>query len=170
MVTAGPGEPFPDEPQAQLWGAIHAVFNSWSTPRAIAYRRVNSISDDLGTAVNVCTMVFGNMGDDSATGVCFTRDPSTGEKTFYGEFLVNAQGEDVVAGIRDPLPIGRMEEVMPKAYGELLESQALLERHYRDAQDLEFTVERGTLWLLQTRSAQRTGPAPRRTRREAAAR
>jgi pyruvate,orthophosphate dikinase len=159
LVKADTGEAFPDEPQAQLWGAIHAVFNSWSTPRAIAYRRVNSISDDLGTAVNVCTMVFGNMGDDSATGVCFTRDPSTGEKKFYGEFLVNAQGEDVVAGIRDPVPIERMEEVMPKAYGELLEAQALLERHYRDAQDLEFTVERGTLWLLQTRSAKRTGPA-----------
>jgi len=159
LVKTATGEPFPDDPQDQLWGAIHAVFKSWDTPRAIAYRRVNGISDDLGTAVNVCTMVFGNMGDDSATGVCFTRDPSTGEKKFYGEFLVNAQGEDVVAGIRDPLPIERMETVMPGAYGELLEAQSLLERHYRDAQDLEFTVERGTLWLLQTRSAKRTGPA-----------
>jgi pyruvate,orthophosphate dikinase len=159
LVKTTTGVPFPDEPQDQLWGAIHAVFKSWDTPRAIAYRRVNGISDDLGTAVNVCTMVFGNMGDDSATGVCFTRDPSTGEKKFYGEFLVNAQGEDVVAGIRDPLPIERMETVMPGAYGELLEAQSLLERHYRDAQDLEFTVERGTLWLLQTRSAKRTGPA-----------
>ncbi|HEX8693246.1 MAG TPA: pyruvate, phosphate dikinase [Longimicrobium sp.] len=159
LVKAATGQAFPDDPQDQLWGAIHAVFRSWDTPRAKAYRRVNGISDDLGTAVNVCTMVFGNMGDDSATGVCFTRDPSTGEKAFYGEFLVNAQGEDVVAGIRDPLPIARMGEVMPKAYGELLEAQRLLERHYRDAQDLEFTVERGTLWLLQTRSAKRTGRA-----------
>ncbi|HSU16984.1 pyruvate, phosphate dikinase [Longimicrobium sp.] len=159
LVAERTGEPFPDDPQAQLWGAIEAVFRSWDTPRAKAYRKVNGISDDLGTAVNVCTMVFGNMGDDSATGVCFTRDPSTGERVFYGEFLVNAQGEDVVAGIRDPLPIARMAEVMPIAYQELLDAQEKLERHFRDAQDLEFTVERGHLFLLQTRSAKRTGRA-----------
>ncbi|HEX8243310.1 MAG TPA: pyruvate, phosphate dikinase, partial [Longimicrobium sp.] len=153
------GHPFPEDPQDQLWGAIEAVFRSWDTPRARAYRKINGIPDDLGTAVNVCSMVFGNMGDDSATGVCFTRDPSTGEKVFYGEFLVNAQGEDVVAGIRDPHPIARMAQALPDAYAELLEAQEKLERHFRDAQDLEFTVERGHLYLLQTRSAKRTGRA-----------
>src|SRR5215218_914265 len=159
LVEERTGTPFPDDAREQLWGAIHAVFASWDTPRAKAYRRVNGIADDLGTAVNVCTMVFGNMGDDSSTGVCFTRDPSTGERTFYGEFLVNAQGEDVVAGIRDPLPISRMRDVLPDAYAELLDAQEKLERHFRDAQDLEFTVERGHLYLLQTRSAKRTGRA-----------
>ncbi|HKP74509.1 MAG TPA: pyruvate, phosphate dikinase [Longimicrobiaceae bacterium] len=159
LVEERTGKPFPSDAREQLWGAIHAVFDSWMTPRAKAYRRVNHIADDLGTAVNVCTMVFGNLGDDSSTGVCFTRDPSTGERTFYGEFLVNAQGEDVVAGIRDPLPIARMETVLPEAYRELLEAQEKLERHFRDAQDLEFTVERGHLYLLQTRSAKRTGRA-----------
>jgi len=159
VVQAQTGEPFPEDPQDQLWGANHAVFSSWDTPRATAYRKINGIPDDLGTAVNVCTMVFGNMGDDSATGVCFTRDPSTGEREFYGEFLVNAQGEDVVAGIRDPVPIARMKEVMPVAYGELLEAQTKLEGHFRDAQDLEFTVERGHLYMLQTRTAKRTGRA-----------
>ncbi|HYJ77982.1 MAG TPA: pyruvate, phosphate dikinase, partial [Longimicrobiaceae bacterium] len=151
--------PFPDDPQEQLWGAIAAVFGSWQTPRAQAYRRVNGIADDLGTAVSVCSMVFGNLGDDSGTGVCFTRDPSTGEKRFYGEFLVNAQGEDVVAGIRDPLPIEGMRHALPGAYAELLDAQERLERHYHDAQDLEFTVERGRLYLLQTRAAKRTGRA-----------
>ncbi|HEX2203666.1 MAG TPA: pyruvate, phosphate dikinase [Longimicrobium sp.] len=159
LVQARTGEPFPENPRDQLWGAIHAVFNSWETPRAKAYRRVNAIPDDLGTAVSVCSMVFGNMGDDSGTGVCFTRDPSTGERVFYGEFLVNAQGEDVVAGIRDPLPIEAMGRHLPGAYAELLEAQKKLESHYRDAQDLEFTVERGRLFLLQTRSAKRTGRA-----------
>jgi pyruvate,orthophosphate dikinase len=159
LVEERTGTPFPADAREQLWGAIHAVFDSWQTPRAKAYRRVNGIADDLGTAVNVCTMVFGNMGDDSSTGVCFTRDPSTGQRTFYGEFLVNAQGEDVVAGIRDPLPIARMREVLPEAYAELLDAQEKLERHFRDAQDLEFTVERGHLYLLQTRSAKRTGRA-----------
>jgi pyruvate, orthophosphate dikinase len=159
LVKGTTGKPFPENPEEQLWGAIHAVFRSWDTPRAKAYRRVNNISDDGGTAVSVCSMVFGNMGDDSATGVCFTRDPSTGERKFYGEFLVNAQGEDVVAGIRDPQPIERMAEVMPLAYAELLEAQDRLESHYRDAQDLEFTIERGHLYLLQTRSAKRTGRA-----------
>ncbi|HEU0300454.1 MAG TPA: PEP/pyruvate-binding domain-containing protein, partial [Longimicrobium sp.] len=159
LVRARTDADFPDDPQDQLWGAIHAVFNSWETPRARAYRRVNNISDDLGTAVSVCSMVFGNMGDDSGTGVAFTRDPSTGEKRLYGEFLVNAQGEDVVAGIRDPLHIDGMARALPGAYAEFLEAARLLEAHYRDAQDLEFTVEKGRLYLLQTRSAKRTGRA-----------
>jgi pyruvate, orthophosphate dikinase len=150
---------FPEDPQDQLWGAIHAVFNSWETPRARAYRRINNIADDLGTAVNICSMVFGNMGGDSGTGVAFTRDPSTGEARLYGEFLVNAQGEDVVAGIRDPLHIDGMAQALPGAYAELLEAARLLEDHYRDAQDLEFTVEKGRLYLLQTRNAKRTGRA-----------
>ena len=159
LVNAKTGKDFPEDPQDQLWGAIHAVFGSWQTPRARAYRRINNISDDLGTAVNVCSMVFGNMGDDSGTGVAFTRDPSTGEPRLYGEFLVNAQGEDVVAGIRDPLHIDGMAQALPGAYGELLDAARLLEDHYRDAQDLEFTVEKGRLYLLQTRSAKRTGRA-----------
>jgi pyruvate,orthophosphate dikinase len=159
LVRARTGKDFPENPQDQLWGAIHAVFNSWETPRAKAYRRINNISDDLGTAVSVCSMVFGNMGDDSGTGVAFTRDPSTGEKRLYGEFLVNAQGEDVVAGIRDPLPIDGMAQALPGAYEQFLDAARLLEDHYRDAQDLEFTVEKGRLYLLQTRSAKRTGRA-----------
>jgi pyruvate,orthophosphate dikinase len=159
MVREATGTPFPEEPEAQLWGAIDAVFHSWDTPRARAYRRVNGISDDLGTAVNVCSMVFGNMGGDSGTGVAFTRNPSTGERELYGEFLVNAQGEDVVAGIRDPLPISRMRDALPEPFRELEEARQALEAHYRDAQDLEFTVERGKLYLLQTRSAKRTAAA-----------
>ncbi|HST62752.1 MAG TPA: pyruvate, phosphate dikinase, partial [Longimicrobium sp.] len=159
LVQEKTGTPFPEDPQDQLWGAIHAVFGSWQTPRARAYRRINNISDDLGTAVSVCSMVFGNMGDDSGTGVAFTRDPSTGEPRLYGEFLVNAQGEDVVAGIRDPLHIDGMAQALPAAYTELLQAAQLLEDHYRDAQDLEFTVEKGRLYLLQTRNAKRTGPA-----------
>ncbi|HET6762083.1 MAG TPA: pyruvate, phosphate dikinase [Longimicrobiaceae bacterium] len=159
MVREATGSDFPEEPQAQLWGAIDAVFRSWDTPRAKAYRRVNGISDDLGTAVNVCSMVFGNMGADSGTGVAFTRNPSTGEKELFGEFLVNAQGEDVVAGIRDPLPISRMATALPQPFHALEEAREALERHYRDAQDLEFTVERGQLYLLQTRSAKRTAAA-----------
>ena len=159
LVRARTGADFPGDPQEQLWGAIHAVFNSWETPRARAYRRVNGIPDDLGTAVSVCAMVFGNLGDDSGTGVAFTRDPSTGEARLYGEFLVNAQGEDVVAGIRDPLHIDGMARALPGAYEELLGAARLLEDHYRDAQDLEFTVEKGRLYLLQTRGAKRTGRA-----------
>jgi pyruvate,orthophosphate dikinase len=159
LVREATGDDFPTDPKAQLWGAIQAVFRSWNTPRAIAYRRINSIPHDLGTAVSVCSMVFGNMGNDSGTGVCFTRDPSTGERCLYGEFLVNAQGEDVVAGIRDPLHIDGMAAALPGAYGELLEAQAKLETHYRDVQDLEFTVERGHLFLLQTRSAKRSAAA-----------
>ncbi|MDB4949284.1 MAG: pyruvate, phosphate dikinase [Gemmatimonadetes bacterium] len=159
MVRQATGTAFPEDPEAQLWGAIDAVFRSWDTPRARAYRRVNGIADDLGTAVNVCSMVFGNMGGDSGTGVAFTRNPSTGEKELFGEFLVNAQGEDVVAGIRDPLPIARMAAALPEPFHALEQARTLLERHYRDAQDLEFTVERGQLFLLQTRSAKRTAAA-----------
>ncbi|MBE9505164.1 MAG: pyruvate, phosphate dikinase, partial [Proteobacteria bacterium] len=160
------GKPFPDDPHEQLWGAISAVFDSWEVPRAITYRKLNNISDHWGTAVSVCSMVYGNMGDDSATGVAFTRDPSTGEKVFFGEFLVNAQGEDVVAGIRTPQPINKaakneaglptMEEVMPKAYAELVTVYEKLEKHYRDMQDIEFTVQKGKLWMLQTRNGKRT--------------
>jgi pyruvate, orthophosphate dikinase len=159
LVEQSTHTPFPEEPQAQLWGAVDAVFRSWDTPRAKAYRRVNRIPEDLGTAVTVQTMVFGNMGDTSGTGVAFTRNPSTGEPEFFGEFLVNAQGEDVVAGIRDPLPIVRMAEYLPEAYRQLVEAQHRLEQHYRDVQDLEFTVERNTLYMLQTRTGKRTAAA-----------
>jgi pyruvate,orthophosphate dikinase len=147
------------DPQVQLWGAIEAVWKSWTLKKAIDYRRVNNIPHNLGTGVNIVSMVFGNMGDDSGTGVAFTRDPSTGERRFYGEFLVNAQGEDVVAGIRTPLHIDEMATQLPGAYEALLETQARLERHFRDMQDIEFTVERGTLYLLQTRTGKRTTQA-----------
>jgi pyruvate,orthophosphate dikinase len=163
------GCPFPDDPIEQLWGAIGAVFDSWEVPRAITYRKLNNIPGHWGTAVNVCSMVYGNMGDDSATGVAFTRDPSTGENVFFGEFLVNAQGEDVVAGIRTPQPINKsgnkhsslpsMEEVMPDAYNELVNVYNNLEKHYRDMQDIEFTVQKGKLWMLQTRNGKRTASA-----------
>src|SRR5215207_7160503 len=155
----GTGGDFPQEPREQLERAVRAVFDSWETPRAQVYRRANDIPDDLGTAVNVVQMVFGNKGDSSGTGVCFTRDPSTGEPGLYGEFLQNAQGEDVVAGIRTPEPIARMDELLPEAYAQLLETVARLESHYRDMQDIEFTVEEGTLFLLQTRTAKRTAAA-----------
>jgi pyruvate,orthophosphate dikinase len=151
--------PFPEEPEEQLELAIRAVFDSWSNNRAIAYRKEFGIPDDLGTAVTVMSMVFGNMGEDSATGVAFTRDPSTGEQGLYGEFLLNAQGEDVVAGIRTPRPLREMEEVMPRAFEELLATMQKLEQEYRDMQDVEFTVERDHLYMLQTRSAKRTGVA-----------
>ena len=165
------GAPFPQDAGDQLWGAIAAVFASWDSERAKVYRRLNGISATLGTAVNVQAMVFGNMGDTSATGVAFTRDPSTGEKAYYGEFLINAQGEDVVAGIRTPqyltkaardragAPASSMEEAMPEAYEELSRTFDLLENHYRDMQDIEFTVERGRLWMLQTRTGKRTAKA-----------
>ncbi|HKJ92204.1 MAG TPA: PEP/pyruvate-binding domain-containing protein, partial [Longimicrobiales bacterium] len=156
LVLAETGVPFPDDPQAQLWGAIEAVFASWNNQRARDYRRVNRIPDDLGTAVNVMAMVYGNMGEDSGTGVAFTRHPGTGEDKFFGEFLINAQGEDVVAGIRDPLSIDDMKDLLPEAYDELMEVQQRLEKHYTDMQDLEFTVERGRLFLLQTRRGKRT--------------
>jgi pyruvate, orthophosphate dikinase len=165
------GKPFPQDPQAQLWGAIGAVFGSWMNQRAITYRRLHGIPENWGTAVNVQAMVFGNMGETSATGVAFTRNPSTGEKKLYGEFLINAQGEDVVAGIRTPQEITEvarqeadskkpsMEAALPDAFAELKRINAALERHYRDMQDLEFTVEQGKLWMLQTRSGKRTAGA-----------
>ena len=165
------GEDFPQDPYKQLFMAIEAVFKSWNNERAIVYRKINKIPDDLGTAVNIVTMVFGNMGNDSGTGVAFTRDPRTGEKHMYGEFLPNAQGEDVVAGIRTPHAINEyskqdanknlptMEEMMPDAYKELVNASLILEKHYRDMQDIEFTVERGKLYLLQTRTGKRTAMA-----------
>jgi pyruvate,orthophosphate dikinase len=151
------GRPFPEEPYDQLWGAIGAVFGSWNNDRAIAYRELYHIPDEWGTAVNVQAMVFGNVGENCATGVAFTRNPSTGDKEFYGEFLVNAQGEDVVAGIRTPRPIAELKKVMPKAYGELQTVCATLEKHYQEMQDIEFTIENGKLWMLQTRAGKRTG-------------
>jgi pyruvate,orthophosphate dikinase len=165
------GRPFPQDPKEQLWGAIGAVFGSWMNQRAITYRRLNSIPESWGTAVNVQAMVFGNMGETSATGVAFTRNPSTGEHELYGEFLVNAQGEDVVAGIRTPQNITEkarvaahsdkpsLESVMPEAFEEFARVTRLLEKHYRDMQDMEFTIERGKLWMLQTRGGKRTAKA-----------
>jgi pyruvate, orthophosphate dikinase len=171
LVEAEWGKPFPQDVQEQLWGAVGAVFSSWESERAKVYRRLNAIPSDWGTAVNVQAMVFGNMGDTSATGVAFTRDPATGENAYYGEYLINAQGEDVVAGIRTPQYLTKvareaagakplsMEEAMPDAYAELARVFDILERHYRDMQDIEFTVERGQLWMLQTRSGKRTAKA-----------
>jgi len=153
------GSDFPQDPREQLRRAVLAVFESWGNPRAQVYRRTYDIPDDLGTAVNVMQMVFGNRGDRSATGVCFTRDPSTGEQGVYGEYLVNAQGEDVVAGIRTPQPVEEMAKRLPEAYEQLLDTMARLEQHYRDVQDIEFTVEEGRLYMLQTRSAKRTAAA-----------
>ncbi len=153
------GSDFPQDPYEQLERAIEAVFRSWRTPRALKYREINEITGLLGTAVNVQMMVFGNLGDDSGTGVAFTRDPSTGANRFYGEFLVNAQGEDVVAGIRTPRPVIEMKRWNAACHERLLEIKEILERHYRDMQDIEFTIERGTLYMLQTRSGKRTGPA-----------
>ncbi len=153
------GKNFPDDPMEQLWGAIGAVFGSWMAEKAVTYRRVEKITGLLGTAVNVVQMVFGNTGDNSGTGVCFTRDPSTGEKVFYGDYLVNAQGEDVVAGIRTPMPLREMAKIMPKVYAQLEKVRVKLEKHYRDMQDMEFTVENGTLYMLQTRTGKRTPAA-----------
>ena len=169
IVQKALGRPFPQDPIEQLFGGIQAVFDSWQTDRAKIYRRLNHIPDDWGTAVNVQTMVFGNMGDDCGTGVAFTRDPGTGEPSFYGEYLINAQGEDVVAGVRTPQPITRkqaadtgntsLEEAMPAAFNELLGTCIRLERHFKDMQDLEFTIERGRLFMLQTRTGKRTALA-----------
>jgi pyruvate,orthophosphate dikinase len=171
IVAEELGRPFPQDVHEQLWGAIGAVFDSWESDRAKVYRRLNAIPHDWGTAVNVQAMVFGNMGETSATGVAFTRDPATGERAYYGEYLVNAQGEDVVAGIRTPQYLTKaareragakplsMEEAMPEAYGELARVFDLLELHYKDMQDIEFTVEQGKLWMLQTRSGKRTAKA-----------
>ncbi len=151
------GKTFPDDPMEQLWGAIGAVFGSWMNERAIVYRHLNGIPESWGTAVNVQSMVFGNLGEDCGTGVAFTRDPSTGENIFYGEYLINAQGEDVVAGVRTPQKIATLDAKMPKIYAQLLEIRKILEDHYGDMQDIEFTVERGKLWMLQTRTGKRTG-------------
>lgn len=153
------GEPFPQDPKVQLMEAVKAVFRSWDNPRAIVYRRLNDIPSDWGTAVNVQEMVYGNMGEDSGTGVAFTRDPSTGEKKLYGEFLMNAQGEDVVAGIRTPQSIDKLKETNPEAYNQFVEIADKLENHYRDMQDMEFTIERGKLFMLQTRNGKRTAQA-----------
>ena len=150
---------FPDDPMEQLWGAIGAVFGSWMAEKAVTYRRVEKISGLLGTAVNVVQMVFGNTGDNSGTGVCFTRDPSTGEKTFYGDYLTNAQGEDVVAGIRTPVHLTELAKIMPKAYAQLEKVRVKLEKHYKDMQDMEFTIEEGKLYMLQTRTGKRTPAA-----------
>ncbi len=153
------GEEFPQEPKEQLMGAVKAVFRSWDNPRAIVYRRMNDIPGDWGTAVNVQAMVFGNMGDTSGTGVAFTRNPSTGEKGIYGEYLINAQGEDVVAGVRTPQPISKLAEDLPECYAQFMEIANKLENHYRDMQDMEFTIQEGKLYFLQTRNGKRTAPA-----------
>jgi pyruvate,orthophosphate dikinase len=159
LINERTGKSFPQDPNEQLWGAIGAVFGSWMNDRAIVYRRKYGIPHEWGTAVNVQTMVFGNMGDTSGTGVAFTRDPATGEKVFYGEYLINAQGEDVVAGVRTPHPIADLAKEMPAAYSELMKVRATLERHFKDMQDLEFTVEDNRLYILQTRNGKRTGHA-----------
>jgi pyruvate,orthophosphate dikinase len=159
LVEARTGQPFPQDPQEQLRLAINAVFDSWFAKKAVDYRRIHRLPDDWGTAVTVMAMVFGNLGDRSGTGVCFSRNPSTGERRFFGEFLVNAQGEDVVAGIRTPEPIEALEERMPKVYRQLTAIKDKLERHYRDMQDIEFTVQEGRLYILQTRSGKRTAAA-----------
>jgi pyruvate,orthophosphate dikinase len=158
-IRARRGVQFPEDPQEQLWGAVGAVFGSWNNDRAIAYRKLNGIPESWGTAVNVQAMVFGNMGDDSGTGVAFTRDPASGENVFYGEFLMNAQGEDVVAGTRTPLPISQLERANPALYRQLLSIRRTLERHYRDMMDIEFTIQQGVLYMLQCRVGKRTGVA-----------
>ena len=171
LVERELGRAFPEDPHEQLWGAIGAVFNSWMTARAVTYRKIHSIPAEWGTAVNIQSMVFGNMGEDCATGVAFTRDPSTGENYFYGEYLINAQGEDVVAGIRTPQPLSKqakekeniaapsMEETMPEVFAQLNDVRLKLERHYKDMQDIEFTVQQKKLYMLQTRAGKRTAPA-----------
>src|SRR4051812_2144857 len=153
------GDDFPQDPRKQLFLAINAVFNSWNGKKAIEYRRIERITGLKGTAVNVQAMVFGNMGDSSGTGVAFTRDPNTGENVFYGDYLINAQGEDVVAGIRTPEPISKLHEEMPKVYEQLVGIRQTLEKHYKEMQDIEFTVQEGTLYMLQTRTGKRTGTA-----------
>ena len=182
LIYSKTGKSFPEDPWEQLWGSIFAVFKSWNNSRAEFYRKLNNIPFEWGTAVNVQTMVFGNLGENCATGVAFTRDAATGEDLFTGEFLINAQGEDVVAGIRTPQQISlegskrwatmtkiseeirqanfpSLEELMPQAYNELLMYETRLENHYKDMQDLEFTIEEGKLWILQTRNGKRTGTA-----------
>jgi len=159
LIREETGDHFPQDPQDQLWKSIHAVFGSWNNERAIKYRQMNKIEGLRGTAVNIQTMVFGNLGKDSGTGVTFSRNPSTGENRYYGEYLINAQGEDVVAGIRDPKDIAELEKDNPVIYRELLHYKKILEEHYKDMQDMEFTIQRGTLYFLQTRTGKRTAPA-----------
>ncbi|MGD9475183.1 MAG: pyruvate, phosphate dikinase, partial [Eubacteriaceae bacterium] len=159
IVKAETGKDFPQDPQKQLIMAVEAVFRSWNNNRAITYRNLNDIPHDIGTAVNVQSMVYGNMGDDSGTGVAFTRNPATGEKKLFGEFLINAQGEDVVAGIRTPKHIDELEEIMPAVYKQFLETAERLENHYKDMQDIEFTIEKDRLYMLQTRTGKRTAAA-----------
>lgn len=159
IIERETGTSFPQDPMEQLFMSILAVFNSWNNDRAVVYRKINKIPDNLGTAVNIQIMVFGNMGNDSGTGVAFTRNPSTGEKELYGEYLINAQGEDVVAGIRTPQPISSLEKEMPQIYNQFLSISTLLDKHYRNMQDIEFTIERGKLWILQTRNGKRTAQA-----------
>ena len=159
VVKKERGFDFPQDPLKQLELATEAVFKSWNGKRAVDYRRATNIPDDLGTAVNIVTMVFGNTGDDSGTGVAFTRNPSTGEKKMLGDYLLNAQGEDVVAGIRNAEPITNMEKTLPEAYAQFMDITEKLERHYKEMQDVEFTIERGKLWMLQTRSGKRTAKA-----------
>src|SRR5437764_8665526 len=151
------GKEFPEDARDQMWGAVGAVFGSWMNDRAIVYRRQYNFPHDWGTAANICSMVYGNMGDDCCTGVAFTRDPATGEKIFYGEYLINAQGEDVVAGIRAPKKISELQKDTPQVYKQLDDIRNILEKHYRDVQDIEFTVQQGKLWMLQTRNGKRTG-------------
>ncbi len=168
-IRKNTGKDFPTDPWDQIWGSINAVFGSWNGQRALTYRKLNNIPANWGTAVNVQSMVYGNMGDDCATGVAFTRDPATGEKLFYGEYLVNAQGEDVVSGARTPQPVNEdtktsddqktLQEIMPEAYAELDKIYNSLEVHYKDMQDIEFTIQRGKLWMLQTRNGKRTAEA-----------
>ena len=159
IVKRRSGSDFPEDPFEQLWGAIGAVFSSWNGRRAVVYREINGIPHDWGTAVNVQSMVYGNMGPNCATGVAFTRNPATGEKKFYGEYLINAQGEDVVAGVRTPEPVSKMKRELPKAYQTLERIYKRLERHFRDMQDIEFTIQEGRLWMLQTRTGKRTAAA-----------
>ncbi|MCX6910832.1 MAG: pyruvate, phosphate dikinase, partial [Verrucomicrobia bacterium] len=159
LIKKRTGQEFPQNPLEQMWGSVGAVFGSWNNDRAIVYRRKYNIPHEWGTAVNVQTMVFGNLGDTSATGVAFTRDPASGEKVFYGEYLINAQGEDVVAGIRTPNPIAKLAQEMPAAHAELEVVRQKLEKHFKDMQDFEFTIEAGKLYMLQTRNGKRTGPA-----------
>ena len=159
VVKEKKGLDFPQDPYKQLELATEAVFKSWNGKRAIDYRRKEKIPDDLGTAVNIVTMVFGNMGEDSGTGVAFTRNPSTGDTKMMGEYLLNAQGEDVVAGIRNADPIENLKSKMPAAYKQFMEITGRLEKHYREMQDVEFTIERGKLWMLQTRNGKRTAKA-----------
>src|SRR5438874_5672166 len=150
---------FPQDPWQQLWGAVGAVFGSWMNDRAVVYRRKYNIPSEWGTAVNVQAMVYGNTGDASGSGVAFTRDPATGEKVFYGEFLINAQGEDVVAGIRTPEPVAQLKNQMPEAFQELDNIRRTLEKHFKDVQDFEFTIQEGKVFMLQTRNGKRTGLA-----------